>query len=101
MVKKQIWRENFGKLKAARRKKHTYLGIDLDYTKPGEVSLSRIKYVKEMLEAFPDQEEISKKQQYQQHQIYSKLEMQTSWIKWQRFSTMKQQRVYFYAQDLV
>ena len=53
--------KDIGKLKAARGKKHTYLGIDLDYSKPGKVSLSMIKYVKEIIEAFPNQEEIKKK----------------------------------------
>ena len=61
MAQRQVSRENIGKLKAAWGKKHTYLGIDLDFSKPGEVSLSMINYVKEMLEAFPDQGEINKK----------------------------------------
>ena len=60
-LKDKYEEKDIGKLKAAQGKKHTYLGIDLDYSKPGEVSLSMINYVKEMLEAFPDQGEINKK----------------------------------------
>ena len=33
----------------------------MDYSKPREVSLSMINYVKKMVEAFPDQGELNKK----------------------------------------
>ena len=54
-MKDKYEEKDIGKLKAAREKKYTYLEIDLDYTKAGEASLSMIKYVKEMIKAFPDQ----------------------------------------------
>ena len=38
---------------ATRGKKHTYLGMTLDYTTPGEVKVDMIDYVEKMLEEFP------------------------------------------------
>ena len=36
-------------------KKHEYLGMQLDYSEPGEVKLKMIDYVKEILEYFPEE----------------------------------------------
>ena len=38
-----------------------HLVVDLDYIKPGEISLSMINYIKEMLDTFPKQQKINKK----------------------------------------
>ena len=36
-----------------RGKKHTYLGMDLEYIKPGEVIVSMDRYVTEEIDNFP------------------------------------------------
>ena len=44
-----------------RRKTSHLFGIDLGYSKPGEIRISMIDYIKEMIQAFPDQKELDKK----------------------------------------
>ena len=47
----------YGKIapvKATRGKIHNYLGMTLDYSVPGQVSIDMVDYVKSMIEAFPD-----------------------------------------------
>ena len=39
-------------MQVSRGKKHNYLGIDLDYTRPGEVKIDMVKYVKDIIEGF-------------------------------------------------
>ena len=56
-------KKRIGKLETAKSKKHTYLAIDLDYSKPGETSLRIINYGKEILKAFPEQEKLNRKTQ--------------------------------------
>jgi hypothetical protein len=38
----------------SRGKNHDYLGMDLDFTKPGEVKVTMINYLKGVLEDFPE-----------------------------------------------
>ena len=48
------WLEKlFGKLVTRRGKKHTYLGMDLDFTESGSVKVSMIDYLKELIVDFP------------------------------------------------
>ena len=42
-------------LKVACVKVHDYLGMDLDYSKYGKVKISMIKYVKNILDALPEE----------------------------------------------
>ena len=42
------------KLTVHRGKIHDYLGMDLDYTTPGKVRVSVIKYLAALLEEFPE-----------------------------------------------
>ncbi len=44
-----------GEVKAVRGKKHTYLGMVLDYSVPGQVSIDMTRYVNGMLEQFPQE----------------------------------------------
>ena len=37
-----------------RGKKHRYLGMDFDYSMPGVLSISMIKYIDQILEDFPE-----------------------------------------------
>ena len=41
-------------MKASRGKKHTYLGMDLDFSTDGEVSLSMINYLEEIISSFSE-----------------------------------------------
>ena len=50
--------ENFTKVKPSRGKRHDYLGMTLDYSVPGEVTISMTDYVKKMLKDFYLQDEI-------------------------------------------
>ena len=48
------WLEKlFGKLVTRRGKKHTYLGMNLDFTESGSVKFSMIDYLKELIVNFP------------------------------------------------
>ena len=49
-----------GKMKVSRGKQHTYLGMDLDYSKPGEVKVSMSSYVKEIIQQFADHDDSTK-----------------------------------------
>ena len=37
-----------------RGKRHNYLGIDLDYSSPGKVKISMIKYLHKIIQGFPE-----------------------------------------------
>ena len=47
---------SIGKVKVKRGKIHEYLGMKLDYSKPGQVSVNMRDYVRSMVAAFPSQE---------------------------------------------
>ena len=48
------WLEKlFGKLVTRRGKKHTYLGMNLDFTESGSVKKSMIDYLKVLIVNFP------------------------------------------------
>jgi hypothetical protein len=49
---KSIFEDGSGKLQVPRGKVHTYLGMKLDFTKPGQVEVSMFDYVQEILETF-------------------------------------------------
>lgn len=42
-----------GKVKINQGKKHKYLGMTLDYSVPGQVSINMIKYIKSFVYGFP------------------------------------------------
>ena len=44
----------YGPISSVTGKVHTYLGIDMDFTTPGEVKLSMVDYLKEVIEDFPE-----------------------------------------------
>ena len=44
----------YGEVSTARGREHTYLGIDLDYRVSGEVSVSMIPYMQEIVDEFPE-----------------------------------------------
>ena len=52
--------KNIGELKTVRGKLHTYLGMTLDYRTLGEVKLSMLDYVKEVINAYPYPNELKK-----------------------------------------
>jgi hypothetical protein len=41
-------------MRVSRGKKHDYLGMDLEYTIPGEVEVTMVKYLKGVIEDFPE-----------------------------------------------
>ena len=46
----------YGKnMPVVRGKKHTYVGMDLDYNSPGEVILSMDRYITEAIDKFPEE----------------------------------------------
>jgi hypothetical protein len=47
-----IFEDGSGKMTVSRGKKHTYLGMQLDFTVPGQVSISMFDYVQEILDMF-------------------------------------------------
>ena len=47
-----IFEDGTGAMKVSRGKKHTYLGMDLDYTTPKRVRVSMFGYIDELLSAF-------------------------------------------------
>ena len=44
----------YGNLSITRGKLHTYLGMDMDFRAPGEVAISMIPYMQEIVDEFPD-----------------------------------------------
>jgi hypothetical protein len=44
-----------GEFKVARGKIHSYLGMTLDYSVPGQVSIDMTDYVKNLIEGFPSE----------------------------------------------
>ena len=42
------------KLNVVRGHKHDYLGMNLDFSKKGEVDIDMIPYIKKIIEAFPE-----------------------------------------------
>ena len=48
----RLFKDGFGKMKLCRGKVHDYLGMNLDYTIKGEVKITIIPYIKEMIKAF-------------------------------------------------
>ena len=52
-VKKQYGA--IGEVKMTRGKVHEYLGMKLDYTKKNQVTIDMVKYVKSMLQVFPEE----------------------------------------------
>ena len=51
-IYENIFEDGSGKMKVSWGKVHTYLGMTLDYTTPGEVHISMFDYVEEILAAF-------------------------------------------------
>jgi hypothetical protein len=49
---KSIFEDGSGKMVISRGKVHTYLGMTLDYTTPGQVKISMFSYVAEIIAAF-------------------------------------------------
>jgi hypothetical protein len=47
-----IFEDSSGKMAVSRGKVHTYLGMTLDYTMPGQVKITMTDYVQEILDAF-------------------------------------------------
>ena len=47
-----IFEDGSGQMTVSRGKKHTYLGMQLDFTVPGQVSVSMFDYIGEILELF-------------------------------------------------
>jgi hypothetical protein len=47
-----IFEDGSGKMTVTRGKKHTYLGMQLDYSVPGQVSVSMFGYIQEILDLF-------------------------------------------------
>jgi hypothetical protein len=47
-----VWEGGTGKMKVSRGKIHKYLGMTLDYSVPGQVSITTIPYIEEILDAF-------------------------------------------------
>jgi hypothetical protein len=47
---------SIGEVKVTRGKKHDYLGMKLDYSVPGQVSIDMVDYVQSMLDGFPQDE---------------------------------------------
>jgi len=52
--------EDVTKVKASRGKIHDYLGVELDYSTPGEVKIQMRRYVEKMLKEFPYIEQLKK-----------------------------------------
>ena len=46
--------EKFGKMSVTRGKKHTFVGIDIEFHDNGTVSLSMLDYVKECIDLYRD-----------------------------------------------
>ena len=49
------------KVNPSQDKKHNYLGMDIDYSKPGIFKVSMTKYIDNMINEFPYPEEIKDK----------------------------------------
>ena len=49
-----VLRSIYGKLSVTRGKHHTYLGMDLDFSVPGEVAVSMIPYMQEIVDEYPE-----------------------------------------------
>jgi hypothetical protein len=47
-----VWEDGTGKMKVSRGKIHKYLGMTLDYSIDGQVSITMIPYIEEILDAF-------------------------------------------------
>ena len=55
VTKFAIWLSSiYGEIKVQQGKILNYLGMTLDYTKPGKVQISMIPYIEKMLEYFPE-----------------------------------------------
>ena len=52
-IKDKYEDEEITKVKVTCGKKHDYLGMNLDYSKPGDVKIEMIDYVQKMIEEFP------------------------------------------------
>jgi hypothetical protein len=52
----QIFEDGSGKMTVSRGKKHTYLGMQLDFSIAGEVSISMFDYLREVLEIYEKEE---------------------------------------------
>ncbi len=50
----KMYEDDAGKVKVTRGKKHKYLGMLLDYSKPGSVKFDMGDYVKKIIEEFPE-----------------------------------------------
>ena len=48
----RLFKDGSGKMKLCRGKIHDYLGMNLDYTIKGEVKVTMIPYIKEMIQEF-------------------------------------------------
>ena len=49
---KRLFKDGYGKMKLCIVKVHYYLGMNLDYTIKGEVKITMIPYIKEMIQDF-------------------------------------------------
>ncbi len=49
---KSIFKDGSGKMKVSRGKVHKYLGMTLDFTTKGQVKISMVDYVKEVVDAW-------------------------------------------------
>ena len=49
---KRLFKDGSGKMKLCRGKVHDYLGMNLDYTIKGEVKITMIPYIKEIIKDF-------------------------------------------------
>jgi hypothetical protein len=52
----QIFEDGSGKMTVSWGKKHTYLGMQLDFSVPGQVSVTMLDYVRELLELYEKEE---------------------------------------------
>ena len=51
---KQKYEDKVGKMKVTRGKKHTYLGMNLDFSIKGEVKIGMTEYVDDMIDKFSE-----------------------------------------------
>ena len=58
---KRLFKDVYGKMKLCRVKNQDYLGMNLDYTVIGEVKITMIPYIKEMIRDFREQDTSSGK----------------------------------------
>jgi hypothetical protein len=57
VTKMIVWLKNIygNDMRVSRGKKHDYLGMDLDFTEPGQVKITMIPYLKGVIRDFPEE----------------------------------------------